>query len=179
MEASQIKLANTSSLAGPPKPTLKEDLYKPEYFSDNDAKFLASLSRNNLEAIETAIGSLNHLIDNLKIYKRCMIDSINLQVESADIATKYGSRPVSQPYGLPGVINAPQAYDIQAIRKDNDRMESVKTMKEKCLHQKRIYHRMAEEDVKLFFQAWNRIQQSDLSFEEFIEALNGSINWNY
>jgi Ni,Fe-hydrogenase I large subunit len=156
-----------------------QEMYNPKNLADNDAKMLASISKSSINAIETSIGALNHLVENLNVYKQCMIDSINLQAESADIATKYAVSAPSASYTLPGIVTVPQSYDLQSIKSDNERMEQVKSNKEKAVSQKRIYFRLAEEDVRVFLQAWKRLAYSDASFEEFIEALNGSINKNY
>lgn len=177
METFFNELINQPSLA--PAPRLQENIYKPQNFSDNDAKMLASIAQSNIEAIESSIGALTHLINNLKIYKQCVIDSINLQAEGLDIISKYANDTPSQPYNLPGVINQPSSYDIQGIKDDNTRMEQTKTLGEKAVKQKRIYLRLSEEDLKVFNQSWRKLLYSNASFEEFMESINGSINRNY
>jgi Ni,Fe-hydrogenase I large subunit len=173
METYVNDLINSPSLAP------LQELYNPKNLANTDSQILASISKSSIQAIESSIGSLAHLIDNLKIYKQCMIDSINLQAESADIATKYAVNAPSQSHTLPGIITTPQSYDLQSIKSDNERMEQVKSSKEKTLAQKKIYFRLAEEDVRVFLQAWKRLQYSDASFEEFILTLNDTINTNY
>jgi Ni,Fe-hydrogenase I large subunit len=173
-----MKTKITDLINSPTLAPLKE-IYQPKNLGNNDAQMLANISKASITAIEQSVGSLTHLIDNLKIYKQCLIDSINLQAESADIATKYAVNAPSQSHTLPGVISLPQSYDLQSIRSDNERMEQVKASKDKILGQKKIYLRLAEEDVRVFLQAWKRLQYSDQSFEEFVEILNGTINKNY
>jgi Ni,Fe-hydrogenase I large subunit len=173
METYVNDLINSPSLAP------LEEMYNPQNLANTDSQILASISKSSIQAIESSIGSLSHLIDNLKIYKQCMIDSINLQAESADIATKYAVNAPTQSHTLPGVITTPQTYDLQSIKSDNERMEQVKTDKEKALQQKKIYLRLAEEDVRVFLQSWKRLQYSDVSFEEFVNTLNANINGNY
>lgn len=173
METKISDLINSSTLA-----PLKE-FYEPKNLANSDTKMLASIAQSSISAIESSIGALTHLIDNLKVYKQCFIDSINLQAESADIATKYSVSVPSQSHTLPGIISTPSSYDLNGIKSDNERMEQVKSTKDKVLQQKRIYFRMAEEDVRLFSQSWKRLQHSDISFEEFIEILNSNMNQNY
>jgi len=167
------ELMNNSTLA-----PIKE-FYEPKNLGNNDAQMLATIAKSSISSIEAAVGAITHLISNLKTYKQCMIDSINLQAESADISTKYAINAPSQSHTLPGVISTPQAYDLHGIKSDNERMEQVKADKDKTFQQKRIYLRLAEEDIRVFLQAWKRLQYSDASFEEFIEVLNNSINQHY
>jgi Ni,Fe-hydrogenase I large subunit len=156
-----------------------QEFYNPQNLGNRDSQVLASISKSSIGAIEQALGSLTHLIANLKTYKQCMIDSINLQAESADIATKYAVSVPSQSHTLPGVLTAPQSYDLQGIRSDNERMEQVKSNKEKVMAQKKIYLRLAEEDMRIATQSFKRLMNADLSFEEFCEVLSANINQNY
>jgi Ni,Fe-hydrogenase I large subunit len=176
METNINDLINSPTLA--PLEKISET-YNPKNLADSDARILASISKSSINSIESSIGALSHLIDNLKVYKDCMIDSINLQAESADIAIKYSNNAPLQSHTLPGIISTPQSYDLQSIKSDNERMEQVKMNKDKTLQQKRIYLRLAEEDLRVFLQSWKRLQNSDLSFEEFIETINNNINSNY
>jgi len=155
------------------------EYYTPKNLPQKDASILATIAKTSVTAIESTIGSLSHLIQNLKIYKECMIDSINLQAESADISTKYGRDVPQQVNTLPGVINIPPSYDLQAIRSDNERMMAVKDQIEKADNQRDIYLRIAREDVRLFLASWKRLNLSNASFDEFIEGLNKSLNPSY
>jgi hypothetical protein len=173
METQINDLINSPTLA-----PLKE-FYQPKNLDERDTQVLASISKSSISAIESSIGALTHLIANLKTYKQCLIDSINLQAESADIVTKYATNVPSQSHTLPGIISTPHTYDLASIKSDNERMEQVKMHKDKAIAQKRIYLRLSEEDVKVFLQSWKRLQYSDVSFEEFLEVLNQNINKNY
>ena len=68
---------------------LKEDWYKAKNLSGRDSQLLVELSTANIDAISKTIGALEALQKNLNIYKDCLVDSINLEVESADLASKY------------------------------------------------------------------------------------------
>ena len=155
-----------------------EEYYNPRNLNQKDAGILAAISKSSVSAIESAIGSLTHLISNLRIYKECMIDSINLQAESADIATKYTGDVPQQVNILPGVLSMPQTYDLTQIRTDNERMMAIKDQKDKAISQKDIYLRVAKEDVRLFIAAWKRLNISNASFDEFIDSLAKQIYGN-
>jgi len=156
-----------------------QEYYNPKHLTKRDSGLLATISKSSITAIESTIGSLSHLLQNLKIYKECMIDSINLQAESADIATKYGNEIPQQVNSLPGVISIPASYDLGSIRTDNDRMMAIKDQKDKVANQKEIYLRISNEDVRLFLSAWKRLNLTNAAFDEFIEGLNKQINPSY
>jgi hypothetical protein len=108
-----------------------------------------------------------------------MIDSINIQAEQADMSSKYAKDIPQQSHILPGVVSMPNTYDIEDIRGDNERMFQIKDQIDKVRKQKEVYMRLSEEDVRLFLTAWKRLINTNLSFDEFIVALNAGINSNY
>jgi len=178
MESNFEQLKNNATLAPLQEEKLTE-FYTPKSMNNRDATILATISKSSISAIESTIGTLTHLIQNLKVYKECMIDSINLQAESADIATKYSNEIPQQANVLPGVISIPHSYDLNAIKSDNERMMQIKDERDKVTTQKDIYLRVAREDVRLFLGAWRRLTLSDSQYDEFIESLNNEINKNY
>jgi hypothetical protein len=153
-------------------PTLApiREFYQYNNLRNMEAQTLASIAKSSITSIEASIDSLAHLIENLKIYKQCMLDSINLQAESADTG-KYTVSTPSQSHTLPGIISIPQN-----IKSGSERIEQIKTDKEKALRQKRIYLRLVEKDSRLYFQSLKGLQHSDASFEEFLEILNNNID---
>ena len=135
---------------------------------DNNARTLASIGKSSIASIESSIYTLTNLLENLRIYKQCVIDSINLQAESADTGGKYQISNYSQSHTLPGVLSVPQGTD--------ERIEQVKSAKEQTLNQKRIYFRLVDKDSKQYFQSLKGMQNSDIAFEEFLEILNDNID---
>ena len=141
-----------------------------QYINNREAQTLASISKSNIAFLGSTIETLSNLIENLKIYKQCIIDYFNMQSESTNtnnnsITYQY------QSHTLPGVISVPQTMKF-----DNERMEQINLNKEKILQQKRIYFRLVDKDSKLYFQSFKGLQNIDMAFEEYIEILNGNIN---
>ena len=143
---------------------------------NQNSQTLASIAKSSIASIESAIGALNNLVENIKIYKQCMIDSINLQAENQDSGSTNAVGTRYQYYNLPGVLQTDPAYYLQGIKPDGERMEEINATKEKALKQKRIFFRLVEKDSRHYFQALKGLQHSDASFEEFIEILNGNID---
>jgi Ni,Fe-hydrogenase I large subunit len=137
-----------------------------------DAQILASIAKSSLVSIDSSIAALTHLLQNLRIYKECIVDSINLQAEVADISNKYSNEVPSQYHGLPGVVTVPQTYDLNAIRTDNARMMELKDDNDRANEQKDMYLRVAREDLRLFLTAWRRVNVTNLSFDQFVDSLN-------
>jgi Ni,Fe-hydrogenase I large subunit len=158
---------------------LKESFYAPQNLNQKDSSILASISQASIQSLESAMGVLSHLITNLKIYKECLIDSINLQAERVDISSKYAKDIPQQSHILPGIIQTPPDYDLVSIRSDNDRMLQIKDSVDKAVTQKEIYMRIAEEDVRLFLAAWKRLSYQNASLDQFIDSLSKTINENY
>ena len=156
-----------------------QEIYQSKNLSQKDSALLAQISKSAISSLNSTIGTLQHLLQNLTTYKECLVDRINLQAESADLATKYARDIPQQSHSLPGVISLPQAYNLDDIKADNSRMEQIKTLKDKAIKQKEIYLRLSEEDVRLFLMNWKRLNYSNASFDEFVESLNSEINQNY
>jgi len=171
-------LKEQATLAPLQEEHLKE-LYQAQFIGKNDIAVLSAISRGSIAAIETCIGSLSHLISNLKIYKQCVIDAINLQSEAADMTMKYGRDIPKQSHQLPGIVSAPETYDLNAIKADNARMMEVSREKDKAIKQKDIYIRVSQEDVRLFLASWKRLNYQNIAFDQFVESLNDTLNPNY
>jgi len=140
---------------------------------NTDSQTLSSIAKSSITSIKSAIEVLNHLVENLKIYQQCVIDSVNLLAESVEnSSTKYSYSTYSQPHTLPGVIQTAQAFNGQ----EADRIEQINDLKEKALRQKRIFFRLLEKDSKLYFQSVKALKRSDISFEEFLEILDNNID---
>jgi Ni,Fe-hydrogenase I large subunit len=160
------ELINSPTLA-----PLQENFYTPKSMSTKDANILASISKSTIQSIESSIGSLVHLTNNLKIFKETLVDSINLQAEQADLTNKYAKDIPQQSHILPGIVQTPVDYDMSSIRGDNERMIQMKDELDKVMKQKEVYLRLSEEDVRLFLASWKRIVQMNVSFDEFIYAM--------
>jgi Ni,Fe-hydrogenase I large subunit len=158
---------------------IKESFYSPQNLNNKDANILASISKSSIQSLESCIGVLTHLLSNLKIYKECLIDNVNLQAEKLDITSKYAKDIPQQSNILPGVIQTPPSYDMSSLRSDNERMLQLKDSVDKASQQKDIYIKIAEEDVRLFLASWKRLNYQNISLDQFIDMMSNSLNKNY
>lgn len=159
---------------------LNEEFYTAKNLSGKDTKLLANLSTQNVSAISKAIAATTDLINNLKIYQSCLVDSINIEAECADISAKYGNEQKQYTsYTLPGVVTTPRQYDLDAIRKDSDRMKELSQERDKAASQKEAYLKLCREDVRVFLDAWKTLNFANSCFSEFISNVNAALNKNY
>lgn len=163
------------------KELLNEAWYKAQHLQGRDSAILANLSTQNIEAINKAIASIQSLAKNLQTFRDCLTDAINLEAESADMAAKYSNENIKyqNAYQLPGVVTTPRSYDIEAIKKDSDRMTEINSERAKVTNQKETYLKICKEDVRVFISAWKLVNYQNAYWNEFIMSLNNSLNQNY
>lgn len=162
------------------KQNLKEDWYKAKNLNSRDSQLLVELSTTNIESISKAIAALEALKKNLNIYKECLTDSINLEAESADLASKYAQDNTYQNnFNLPGTVSLPQSYDIDSIKKDSQRMIDIQKDRNKIASQSDTYLNICKAQMKVFVENWKNLNYGAVSWKEFILSLNQNINQNY
>lgn len=159
---------------------LDEGFYQAKNLTGRDAKLLSELSVMNIESISKTIASLEGLKKNLNIYKECLTDSINLEAESADMASKYATDNTYQNnFNLPGTVAMPQSYDIDSIKKDSARMIEIQKDRNKVMAQADTYLNICKAQMKVFIENWKNLNYGSVSWKEFIISLNQNINQNY
>lgn len=160
--------------------TIKE-FYQTKNVSQRDSVLLTQLINDNVSSISKTIAALQDLQKNLNIYKSCLVDSINLETESADLAIKYSTN--EQEYNhfgsLPGISTTPVSYNLDTIQADSKRMMQIQSEKEKVANQKETYLRICKEDVKMFIESWKALNYNNAYWNQYIESLNKTINQNY
>ena len=158
----------------------ESNFYQAKNLSGRDSRLLAELSVQNLDSITKTIAALEALKKNLSIYKDCLVDSINLEAESADLASKYAQDMTYQNnYNLPGTVSMPQTYDIEAIKKDSSRMIDIQKDRGKVVQQADTYLNVCKAQMKVFIENWKNLNYGSVSWKEFIMSLNQNINQNY
>jgi hypothetical protein len=174
MSTYEEELMSNASLAA-----LREDLYTPKNLTTKDASLLKTIATNAIQNCESSINNINQMLNDLKLYKECLVDSINIEAETADIAIKYGSSPSQQAHTLPGVVTVPSMYNIEAVRVDNARMEELKETSEKASNQKQMMFSTIQADYREFNAHFKKLMYADNTFDQFALALNNKLNPNY
>ena len=167
MKSHEINIQKSTTLA-----PLKEEMYQPQFISQKDSTILTSISKNLIQNIDLSIGALTTMINHLKIYKEIAIDSINSEAESIDIATKYYSNPPRQYHSLPGVNSLPQSYDLQSIKKDNERSIAVSEIRDKVADQRDLYVKILKQEYKVLSTNFKKLLYCDVSLSSFIASID-------
>jgi hypothetical protein len=158
---------------------LKEGFYEPKNMAPKDAQLLITISKNLISNTEQTISALTAMISNLKMYKEVMIDCINSEAETMDLTVKYASNPPQQFHSLPGVVSLPPAYNLENIKSDNERFETLKDLREKVEAQKDMYIKILEQEYKAVNGSFKKFLYNDSTFSTFIDSLNKKSNPNY
>ena len=137
----------------------------------DDTQTLASIAKSSITYIQSSIDNLSNLMDNLNLYRQCMVDCFNLLAESADKSTENNFTDFSQSHTLPAVVSVPQSRIS-----DSEKLEQIKTAQQKALKQKRIFFRFLDNDSKLLYKSFEGLKRLDSYFEEFIEIFNSNID---
>ena len=171
MSSREMEIKNLKTLA-----PLRENIYQFQYVSQKDATILTSISKNLLQNINLTIGSLSQMINHLNIYKNIVIDSINAEAESIDIATKYHSNPPRQYHTLPGVTSLPMSYDLQSIKKDNERSIAISEIRDKVSSQRELYMKVLRQEYKALSTTFKKLLYCESTLDSFISSIDQNIN---
>jgi hypothetical protein len=115
--------------------------YTPDSLKPGDVKAIEAIKQNLLGSIDNSLAHIKILEDALKAYKQTVQETIDANIEYADIFNRWNEPDRhSTTYGLPGLMAATAAsYDIEAIKKDNARMAVCKEKKTEAERQRDAY----------------------------------------
>lgn len=115
--------------------------YTPDSLNKGDVQAINSIRSNLISSINDSLAHLKILEQALISYKGTVEDTIDSNIEYADIFSRYNEPDRhSTTYGLPGVMASTVAsYDIAAIQADNERMAACKVKKEEAERQRDAY----------------------------------------
>ncbi len=157
---------------------LKE--YDPQNLSKRDTDNLATLTSQSISGISKLMAAIQDLNNNISLYKDCMVDYLNISKEILDIQNKYKSNNlVGKGVGsaqLPGIYTQPQSYNLDEVKQDSARLESLNQEESKVKSQRDNYLILCREDIKLIIEYWKTMNRSNLNFDNYILELDKIIN---
>jgi hypothetical protein len=104
-------------------------MYEPVAINVKDKMVLDTLRKNAVINIKRLEDDLTTMTLALKTYRESFDDSLDLSIEEADIVAKYATKPTMGSYTLPAILVGTRAdYDINRIKDDNERLESLKDL---------------------------------------------------
>ena len=137
----------------------------------NQNQAIASIKKSCINSIDSSVGLLTNLLENLHIYRQSILDSFNLEAESINNDKNSTNTTTWQSHTLPGIISFPEI-----IKSESDKAQQVESNKEKLLQQKRLFFRFIENNYEHLLQSLKQLKYSDASYEEFLEINCGNIN---
>lgn len=156
---------------------LKEG-YAVQNIDEKNQKVIEALRTGLKDNIEKCLKEIDSLKSAVSLYRDSITDYVDLSIEKSDIVAKYSKANNGGTYNLPGVFaSSAGAYDIDAMRADNQRIEQVKSLYDVAEGQKDTYFKMivrAQNEMKLYLTAIARIN-SDL--EIYLEQLAQETSW--
>ena len=156
---------------------LKEG-YAVQNIDEKNQKVIDALRTGLKDNIEKCLKEIDSLKSAVSLYRDSITDYVDLSIEKSDIVAKYSKANNGSTYNLPGVFaSSAGAYDLDAMRADNQRIEQVKSLYDVAEGQKDTYFKMivrAQNEMKLYLTAIARIN-NDL--EIYLEQLAQETSW--
>lgn len=152
--------------------------YAVQNIDEKNQKVIEALRTGLKGNIEKCLKEIDSLKSAVSLYRDSITDFVDLSIEKSDIVAKYSKANNAGTYNLPGVFASSMgAYDLNAMRADNQRIEQVKSMYEVAEGQKDTYFKMivrAQNEMKLYLTAIARIN-ADL--DVYLEQLAQETSW--
>lgn len=152
--------------------------YAVQNIDEKNQKVIEALRTGLKSNIEKCLKEIDSLKSAVSLYRDSITDFVDLSIEKSDIVAKYSKANNGGTYNLPGVFASSMgAYDLNAMRADNQRIEQVKSMYEVAEGQKDTYFKMivrAQNEMKLYLTAIARIN-ADL--DVYLEQLAQETSW--
>lgn len=152
--------------------------FKPEHLDQKNIQVINVLKTGLQQNIEKCIKELDSLKSSVTLYKESANDFVDLAVEKSDTVAKYSKANNAGSYNLPGVFASSMGgYDLDAMRKDNQRMIELNDLYETAQNQRDTYFKMivrAQNEMKIYLNAIARIN-NDMNI--FLEQLGQETSW--
>lgn len=157
--------------------SLKEG-YAVQNIDEKNQKVIEALRTGLKNSIEKCLKEIDSLKTAITFYRDSITDYVDLSIEKSDIVAKYSKANNGGTYNLPGVFaSSVGAYDLDAMRADNKRIEQVKSLHSVAEGQKDTYFKMivrAQNEMKLYLTAIARINND---IEIYLEQLSQETSW--
>ena len=153
--------------------------YSPDSLNPGDTKAIESIKFGLLGSVDRALAHIKILEEALASYKASVESSVDYNLEYADIFSRWNEPDRhSSTYGLPGVMASTVAsYDIDTLKKDNDRMATCKEKKQEAERQRDAYFKSV---VKSFAALQSDLNNGVGDYNQrlfaYIEELNKKVN---
>ena len=140
------------------------------------------LKRQVLSAVEGALAEADYLKSALELYKNSVSNSIDSNMEAANIIAKYNDNSqqlagMNSAYTLPGVFaDTVNNVDINKMQQDNERLGQVNDVKNNADKQRDMAFKMIVQNYNDLKSRLNLLAQTNLQIFNFISQLNNKFD---
>lgn len=144
----------------------------------NNVNTINILKRQILAAVEGALAEADYLKSALELYKNSVSESIDSNMEAANIIAKYNDNSqqisgMNGSYTLPGIFaDTVNTVNIDTMRKDNEKLAQVNDSKNNVDKQRDMSFKMIIQNYNDLKSRLNLVAQTNQQIFNFIAQLN-------
>ena len=148
----------------------------------NNVNTINILKRQVLAAVEGALAEADYLKSALELYKTSVSESIDSNMEAANIIAKYSDNSyqlagMNASYNLPGVFDsATNNIDVNKMRQDNEKLSQMNDIKNNSDKQRDMAFKMVVQNFSDLKSRLNLLAQTNLQIFNFISQLNNKFD---
>ncbi len=145
---------------------------------DSNVNTINILKRQILAAVEGALAETDYLKSALQLYKSSITESIDSNMEAANIIAKYSDNDnqlagMNSSYNLPGVFSSVvNNVNVNAMKKDNQRLAQINDTKNTADKQRDMSYKMIVQNYNDLRSRLNLLAQTNQQIFNFIAQLN-------
>lgn len=151
--------------------------YEIKNLNSNSKSIAVDLRAKLISALEGSISELDYLKSSLQNYKHVLDSFTDLNLENADILSKYRYDSTSNSFNLPGVFaSSVGSYDIDSIKADNLRLSELKAEIDKIETEQSTYYRMIIGNTNDLLNKIGQIKKYNVLLTTFLNQLESSLD---
>lgn len=152
-----------------------------ENLGDDANTAVNTLKKQILAATEGSLAEIDYLKSALQLYKQAVIQSIDSNMEAADIIAKYANYQsmsgMNSSYNLPGVFDSSVngVVNVDSMKADNQKLMQNNELKNSVDKQRDMAFKMVVQNYNDLKQKLNTLAQSNQAIFEYIAGINEKI----
>ncbi len=150
--------------------------------STDAVSLINNLKKQIIAATEGSIAEIDYLKSALQLYKQAVVQSIDLNMDAADIISKYANSQsqsgMNNSYQLPGVFDSSVAgtINIDQMKKDNQMLLQTNDSRLAAEKQRDTSFKMIVQNYNDLKQRLNVLAQTNQAIFTYIAQINEKVN---
>jgi hypothetical protein len=152
--------------------------YDPKHIPPKSKNVINTIRNETAAASEATIQELQYLLSSIKSYKTAVISAIDLNLEKADLVSKYSHADPGGAYNLPGIMaNTTASYNLKDVKEDNDRLNNVKSESEQANDESDLYYKMIVSNFNDLNRRLKKLAVLNTSLQAYLQQLENYTDW--